>query len=233
MKQITSSHVKMHFIKPLFTFLALASLSHAFPSATNPSTTTIAGITVPNTPLIKASQAYARAHGDDMTYNHVMRTWLFGANAINKNATLSNTVDSEAFAVAALLHDLGWDNSTNSTIISPDKRFEVDGAIAAKDFIEQHGNKNAWDDSRKQLVWDAIALHSTPSISTYKQLECALMTAGVLADIDGPGGDPTGSLTWEEYDRIKDIFPRLDVGPNISKIICGLAKTKPATTYGE
>jgi hypothetical protein len=223
----------MHFIKALFTFFALTSLTHALPSPNKPPTTTIAGITVPNTHLIIASQAYARAHGDNMTYNHIMRTWLFGANAINKNATLSNTIDSEAFAVAALLHDLGWENSTNSTIVSTDKRFEVDGANAARAFIEQHGSKNAWDDNRKQLVWDAIALHATQSISMYKQAECALVTAGVFADISGPDGDPTGSLTWEEYDRIKAEFPRLDVGARVTDIICGFARTKPASTYGE
>src|SRR6266498_5859447 len=41
-------------------------------------TTVIAGVMVPNTPIVQAAQAYARAHSDDMTFNHVMRSWLFG-----------------------------------------------------------------------------------------------------------------------------------------------------------
>jgi hypothetical protein len=92
----------MQLLKPILTLLAFASFSTAAPYPP-PETTVIAGITVPNTPLVVASLAYARAHVDDMTYNHVIRTWLFGTIIVDKNATLSNTVDREAHAVAAIL----------------------------------------------------------------------------------------------------------------------------------
>jgi HD superfamily phosphohydrolase YqeK len=110
----------------------------------------IAGIPVPNTAIVNASIAYAHDNLPELTYNHVMRAWLNGQAIINKlpAANLSN-VDQEGFAVAAILHDMGWsvaDNqsdsvpknqeiltpsrSDNPEIRSADKRFEVDGANA-------------------------------------------------------------------------------------------------------
>ncbi|KAH6684008.1 hypothetical protein B0J14DRAFT_571874 [Halenospora varia] len=197
-------------------------------------TTIIAGVAVPNTPIVRAAQTYARAHSDDMTYNHVMRSWLFGTIIINKNATQRSAIDPETHAVAAILHDLGWDNT--SELISPDKRFEVDGAIAAWNFIEAAvsngtAEKGEWGQHRKQQVWDSIALHTTPSISRYSQPIVAMTGNGIFSDFGGPNTDMTGLLTWDEYYRVKEAFPRHDLGPSVSKIACGFAKTKPSTTY--
>lgn len=50
----------------------------------------IAGITVPDTPLIEASTDLARKHLDDWAYNHVMRSWLFGC-AIADKVILENS----------------------------------------------------------------------------------------------------------------------------------------------
>jgi hypothetical protein len=44
---------------------------------------------------------------------------------------------------------------------SSDERFEVDGANAARRFLQQHGVPEAAID----IVWDAIALHTTPGIT--------------------------------------------------------------------
>lgn len=100
----------------------------------NISTIIVAGVTVPDTPLITAAIYYARAHASDMTYNHIMRSWLFGTLILQKVAP-SGTIDLEVHSISAILHDLGWDNT--GRLISKDERFEVDGAIAAKSFAEQ------------------------------------------------------------------------------------------------
>src|SRR4051812_37938985 len=80
----------------------------------------IAGVTVIDTPIVRAAHDYARARSDDTLYRHVMRSWLFGALMISKNSTLQASVDIEVQAVAILLHDLGLDRTPNSTIVSPD-----------------------------------------------------------------------------------------------------------------
>ncbi|CZR56833.1 uncharacterized protein PAC_06722 [Phialocephala subalpina] len=191
-------------------------------------TIVIAGVTVPNTPIVQAAQVYARAHADDMTFNHIMRSWLFGAIIINKNATLSSTIEPETLAVAV------WDNT--GALISTDKRFEVDGAIAAWDFIDSavtNGTAHGWDEYRKQLVWDSIVLHTDPSIFQYKQPVVKTTATGIFADFQGPNSDLSHTLTWDEYYQVKDAFPRLDIGPSVTRIICGFARTKPATTYSK
>jgi hypothetical protein len=69
----------------------------------------IAGIPVPNTPLINASIALARAELPDHGYNHVMRAWLNGQALINHLPPSNRSkIDVEAFGVATILHDLGW-----------------------------------------------------------------------------------------------------------------------------
>jgi len=72
-------------------------------------TRVIAGIAVPNTLLINSSIEIARNNLPDDGYNHIMRSWLNGQAIINKLPTVNRTlIDQEAFAVATILHDLGW-----------------------------------------------------------------------------------------------------------------------------
>jgi hypothetical protein len=190
----------------------------------------IAGITVPKTPTIDAAIAYIRAHSSDLTYNHTMRSWLFGFCIASKLPHLKDR-DMEVHSVSAILHDLGWDST--GELISKDKRFEVDGAEAARNFLRQLKSEgdDSWDDRRIQLVWDSIALHGTFSIVMYKEPEAVACSLGILADITGPDNSPGKSLTWAEYDTIVKEFPRLKFISGAKEIFCGLCSTKPETTY--
>jgi hypothetical protein len=47
----------------------------------------------------------ARRYSEDHLFNHVMRTWLFGALVISHNTTLQQTVDLEVHAIGSLLHE--------------------------------------------------------------------------------------------------------------------------------
>ncbi|KAF5694019.1 hypothetical protein FDENT_1323 [Fusarium denticulatum] len=96
------------------------------------STRKIAGITVINTPIVQNAEAFALKHSTYPIYKHVMRSWLYEVLTINANETLSHSIDLEVHAIATLLHDLGWDTTESSPIISTDRRFEVDGAFAAR-----------------------------------------------------------------------------------------------------
>jgi hypothetical protein len=66
----------------------------------NPPRTTIANVSVLWTPIVKDAFEFARANGDTLTFNHVVRSWLFGSLLISRDATLSESVDLEAHAVA-------------------------------------------------------------------------------------------------------------------------------------
>ncbi|MCJ1252908.1 hypothetical protein MMC24_000714 [Lignoscripta atroalba] len=187
----------------------------------------LAGITVPDTPLITKALLYTRARLNDMGYNHVVRSWLFGFVIAGKDADLRDR-DLEIHSISAILHDLGWD--ITGGLISQDKRFEVDGANAARDFLRREAGAE-WDQRRLQLVWDAIALHTTRSIASYKEAEVAATSYGIGADFGGPPGSHGGLLTWEEYNKIVREFPRLGLKEGVREIMCHLCKTKPETTY--
>jgi hypothetical protein len=146
---------------PLLLSLATLAASTTYP------TRLVAGITVPDTPTITKAIAYARANQNDQTYNHVMRSWLMGTASISHLPTnITHGIDLEAYAVAVILHDLGLDLN-NSAIVSPDKRFEVDGANAAVKFLRNEGENGVWSEQRLWEVWHAVALHTTPSIAVH------------------------------------------------------------------
>jgi hypothetical protein len=196
-------------------------------------TKTIAGVSVLDTPLTNAAQQLARDHADNMVYNHVMRSWLFGTTIGKRIGTLSDPEAVEVQAIAALLHDLGWDST--GEFISKDKRFEVDGAIAAKNWLDEQvesGLAKSWDKHQIQLVWDSIALHGTPTIVAYKEPVVATVAAGIASDFRGPESDPTGVLTWDEFNAINKEFPRLNLGAEVRKILVNFCVTKPQSTYG-
>ncbi|KAJ4355675.1 uncharacterized protein N0V89_003695 [Didymosphaeria variabile] len=198
-------------------------------------TRVIAGIPVPNTPLINSSIALARATLPDQGYNHVMRSWLNGQAIINKLPLANRSrIDEEAFGVATILHDLGW--SDDPAYISPDKRFEVDGAIAARSFLQAHGGSHWQSPQRLQLVFDSIALHGTASIARYKQPEVAIVSGGVLTELLGPSisKDFFGDLITveqEQWDAIVREFPNKGLKGYFNDVMVHLCETKPNTTW--
>ena len=189
-------------------------------------TRVLAGVSVPDTPVVNAAIAFAREHLDEVSFNHVMRSTLLGLILASKQHAEAD-YDTEVHSVAAILHDLGWDQT--GRLVSPDRRFEIDGAIAAREFLAREAP--GWDPRRVQLVWDAIALHTTPSIYVYKETEVATCGMGIVADFAGPDNLRAGALTWEEYDRVVAAFPRTGMVDGVLKILCGICATKPATTY--
>ncbi|MCJ1330264.1 hypothetical protein MMC10_006947 [Thelotrema lepadinum] len=194
--------------------------------SSNVPTRILAGVTVPDTPLVTAAVAFAREHLSDMAFNHVMRSFLFGFCIASKDPDLS-TRDLEAHAISAILHDQGWAGKT-APFITKTKRFEVDGADAAREFLRREAP--GWDKHRLQLVWDAIALHTTVSICLYKEVEVAACHIGIGADFRGPDHSQ-GKLTWEEFDAIIKEFPRLKFADGVTEILCSFCRDKPETTY--
>jgi hypothetical protein len=162
-------------------------------------------------------------------YNHVMRAWLFGALMLEHNETLRVSVDEEIQAIALVLHDLGADHTPNSTIVSPDRRFEVDGAIAARSFIRAHRDGRHWEERKVQLVWDAIALHSEPKFALFKEPDVATVSLGNDLDFSGPGL----GVTEAEYAAVLAEFPRSNQTATVIEGISWLCRTKPVSTYGK
>ena len=192
------------------------------------STKSIAGITVPDTPLIAAAIGLAREHLDDWAYNHIMRSWLLGFAIADRIPDLANR-DRELHSVAVILHDLGWDEK--NAFVSPDKCFEVDGANAARTFVEQQTTTAEWDQHRKQLLWDAIALHTHPPVAMHKEPEVRATAIGILTDFVGPNGVPGGALQVAEWKKIAHEYPRGGLKNGVVQKMCGFCRSKPEVTY--
>ncbi|KAK3346337.1 hypothetical protein B0T25DRAFT_612760 [Lasiosphaeria hispida] len=188
---------------------------------------TLAGVSVVDTPVVRAAQSYARAHGADFVYAHIMRSWLLSALIVSHDADLSSAVDEEVLAVAALLHDLGWDRAPGSAVVSPDRRFEVDGAIAARRFLRgREEDGRGWEERRVQLVWDAIALHTERSIAWYKELEVQVVSKGIEMDFFGPNL----GVTEAEYAAVVSEFPKTEFKNGFNETIVWLCQSKPDST---
>jgi hypothetical protein len=176
----------------------------------------LAGVCVPDTPLVSRAIEYAREHSDQYLFNHVMRSWLFAVTLAQRDRTAH---DEEVLAVATILHDLGLADAFNGPL-----RFEVEGANAARAFAQNLGV----DDRRAQLIWDGVALNSTPSIGLHKETEIALCTAGIGLDWGGWGYE---TLAEDHIAAIVDAFPRLEMKQRFTRAVCGIVETRPQTTY--
>jgi hypothetical protein len=176
----------------------------------------IAGVSVPDDSLITAVIEHAQRLSEPYLFNHAMRSWLF-AETIGRVKGID--YDHEVVAIGTILHDLGL-----TAHVSGPNRFEVNGADAALSFIKGAG----LSDRRAQLIWDLVALNSTPSLALHKEPEVAVGTMGIGLDYGGFGVEaiPAGDL-----ERILGAFPRLRMKQRFADTCCRLVTAKPETSY--
>src|SRR5688572_12507867 len=175
----------------------------------------VAGVSVPDTPMIAAALDYAQRLSEPYLFNHAMRSWLFAARIGQLKAI---DCDQEVVAVGTILHDVGL-----TAGVSGPNRFEVNGADAARSFIKERG----FSDHRSQLIWDLVALNSTPSIALHKEPEVALGTMGIGLDWGGFGLE---LITSEEMKGILSEFPRLHMKQQFAETCRRLVAAKPETS---
>jgi hypothetical protein len=181
-----------------------------------PSTRLIAGVIVTDTPLTTAVIEYAQRLSEPYLFNHAMRSWLF-AEAIGRTKGID--YDHEVVAIGTILHDIGL-----TAGVSGANRFEVNGADAAVSFIKGQG----FSDRRVQLIWDLVALNSTPSLALHKEPEVAVGTMGIGLDYGGFG---VQALAPGDVERIVSAFPRLKMKQRFSETCCRLVTAKPETSH--
>jgi len=181
-------------------------------------TRVISGVRIPDSKLAREAAELVRGYENEMLFNHSVRVYAFGAL---KGMRQKLKFDSELLYIAALFHDLGLVDHYHTQT----KRFEVDGADAAREFLKGHGISQP----KADLVWEAIALHTTPGIPQYMRPEIALTNAGVLVDVVGVGYD---DYTPEQRDQVIAAFPRGDFKNEFLEIQTCSALKKPQTTFG-
>jgi HD domain len=180
---------------------------------------TIAGVKIPDSKMTRDLTQLIRDTESDLLFHHSTRVYLFGAlTGLRKRLKF----DPELLYVGAMFHDIGLTERFHHS----KNRFEVDGANSARDFMRSYGIS----ESSIELVWDAIALHTTPGIPEHMKPEVALVTAGVEMDVLGIAYD---QFTKEQREDVVAAHPRgshfkADI---IDAFYAGM-KDRPDSTFG-
>jgi hypothetical protein len=181
--------------------------------------TTIDGIGIPDSKLCKEITELVRDTESDLLFNHSSRVYYFGAlTGLHRGLNF----DRELLYAGAMFHDMGLTTKHSSKT----ERFEVDGANTARDFLKAHNIAQSDID----LVWTAIALHTTPGIPVHMHPIIALVTAGVEMDVLG--------IAYEEFPdaqrkAVVAAYPRTPrFKEDIIQTFYDGIKHKPDTTFG-
>ena len=178
----------------------------------------IAGIRVPDSKLAREATDLVREHGTPLLLAHSLRVYLFGAIQGRHRGW---AIDHELFYVGAMFHDLGL----TAKYRSPDHRFEVDGANAARDFLRANGIDEGSAGARvgrHRPAHDAgDPLAQAPEI--------ALLNGGTAADVIGRGLDeiPVG-----DREAVLAAYPRVDFACGIVRAFVDGLADRPATAFG-
>lgn len=179
----------------------------------------IADIRIPDSKIARAATELVRDTEDDLLYNHSRRVFLWGALTGERRKL---PYDPELLYLGAMFHDMGL----MEKYASPDLRFEVDGANAAREFMKSYDIPERDVDD----VWAAIALHTTPGIPEHMRPTIALVTAGVEMDVLGIAYE---DFTVEQRQQVCACHPREDnFKEGIIHRFAEGTRTKPETTFG-
>jgi len=156
----------------------------------------IAGIKIPDSKMAREATQLVRDTESDLLFHHSTRVFLFGALTGERKKL---QYDPELLYIGAMFHDMGLTQQFGKS----QNRFEVDSANSARDFLRQHGIT----ETDVEIVWDAIALHTTPGIPEHKKSVVALLTAGVEMDVLGLAYD---DFTAEQRKLVVASHPRVE-----------------------
>ncbi|WP_030988617.1 HD domain-containing protein [Streptomyces sp. NRRL WC-3744] len=178
----------------------------------------IAGVEIPETSAVAEATEFLRERTNSLIFHHSRRVFLFGT--LHARA-LDLRPDPELLYISAMFHDAGLLIPFSET----EQRFEVDGADHARKFLLDRG----FSESAAEVVWMAIALHTTPGIPGRLGPEIAATTYGVLTDAIGWGMD---RLEGDQMDEIVAAHPRGDFKKEFLQAFLDGLKDRPDTTYG-
>src|SRR3954454_21478284 len=177
--------------------------------------TTVAGIPIPDSAIAREATEFVQDVESPLLFHHSRRVFLWASLQGEK---LALDYDPELLYVGAMFHDIGLIEGHRSE----HERFEIDGANAARAFLEGHGLA----EGHVMTVWESIALHTTPEIPRYKQPEVRLVTLGVEYDVLGLHFD---ELSAEQRDAVLRVHPRLAFKTGIVRAFSKGMRDKPET----
>ena len=174
----------------------------------------VAGVIIPDTALCSAAVELLESGSPGFLCTHCLRTYIFGSLAVRGLGR--SVVDEEAAFCGAVLHDLG--------LVPPyrrDNRFEVDGADAARQFCSKH----QVPPERADLVWKAIALHTSPGIATRLADEIALVHLGAGLELFGLG---LNKMPPQVVEEVFEKYPRMNFKAEFRNLLVQHCRNNPA-----
>jgi HD superfamily phosphodiesterase len=176
-------------------------------------------VKIPDTSLVREITELVRDTESPLLFHHSSRVYYWGALAGLRRGL---KFDPELLYAGAMFHDMGLTHRHSSEA----ERFEVDGANAARDFLQRHGIAPQDID----LVWAAIALHTTPGIPQHMHPVIALVTAGVEMDVLGIAYDAYSDAQREAVTAAHPRTPHFK--EDIIQAFYDGIQHKPLTTFG-
>lgn len=154
----------------------------------------IDGVRIPDSKLAREVTQLIRDTESDLLFHHSVRVYFWGALTGRR---MRMAFDPELLYVASMFHDIGLTARYENSKL----RFEVDGANAARDFLQGQGIS----ERDIETVWNAIALHTTPGIPQFMRAEIALVQAGAGMDVAGRDYD---KFSEAQREAVVAAFPR-------------------------
>ncbi|WP_406011118.1 HD domain-containing protein [Streptomyces sp. NBC_00637] len=178
----------------------------------------IAGVEIPGTSAVAEATDFLRQRTNPLIFHHSRRVFLFASLHARE---LNLRPDPELLYISAMFHDAGL----SIPFSDARQRFELDGADHARKFLLDRD----FPERAAEVVWRAIALHTTPGIPARMEPEVAATNHGVLTDAVGWG---LNMLEGDQLDEILAAHPRGDFKREFLQAFVEGLENRPDTTYG-
>jgi hypothetical protein len=177
------------------------------------------GVRIPDSKLAHEVTQFIRDTQSDLLFHHSVRVYFWGAMTGNRKRKI---FDPELLYSACMFHDVGLTEQYGDSQL----RFEVDGANAAADFLRSRGIAPR----QIEIVWNAVALHTTPGIPEFMRPEIALVQAGAGMDVVGRGFE---EFSPAEREAVVAAYPREEAfADGIIEAFYRGMKHRPQSTFG-
>lgn len=173
----------------------------------------------PGSILARDAVRYVRNPEGELLFQHSMRVYHWAVLAGKRKGL---HFDPDLLFVAAVFHDYGL----TAGYAGSHKRYEVDGADAARDFLLEHGVPEA----ESQKIWLAIALHTTNGVSPYLDPIASLLAEAANMDLVGAGFD---DFTAAQRKAVEAAHPReQQFADEFMQALYDSLRHRPETTQG-
>src|SRR5882757_9248862 len=125
----------------------------------------VAGIRIPDSALARDVTQFVQDVEPQLLFDHSRRVFLWASLQGERRAL---DFDPELLYVAAMFHDVGLVEGHRSD----HERFEIDGANAARAFLERHGVS----EERVMTAGDPFVPHTRPKIPRKKRAKVRLVS---------------------------------------------------------